>query len=118
AGNSYIGFTLAPVAGGSLDLSTFSLEVSTLNSRFFYYYLSSSIDGFDTPIAAPAGVEASSGAPSISLTDARFQNLTEGVEFRLYVWSNLSGNSGSAWAIDSVTVEGNAIPEPATLSML
>ena len=56
----------------------------------------------------------------VSLAGSEFQNLTVPVNFRLYVWGNQGGSSGSAWALDSLAVNGTitAIPEPGSFALI
>ncbi len=120
AGTNYLEWTLTPVGGYEIDLDSFSLDVGTSNSRFFYYYLSSSIDGYNTVIGSVGGVEVGSATVNVSLSGAQFQDLTTATTFRLWTWGNQSGSSGSAWALDDLTINGTAapIPEPGSLGLL
>ncbi len=122
AGTNYLEWTVTPGTGYEMDLVSFTLDVNTLNSRFFFYYLSSDIEGYDVVIDAVGGVQASSGSPVVSLAGAQFQNLTSAVTFRLWTWGGalVSGSSGSAWALDDLTINGTTtlVPEPASLALL
>ena len=71
-------------------------------------------------IGSVGGVEAASGSVNISLSGAPFQNLTTATTFRLWTWGNQGGSSGSAWALDDLTINGDisVIPEPGTLGLL
>ncbi|MEX0774554.1 MAG: PEP-CTERM sorting domain-containing protein [Phycisphaeraceae bacterium] len=122
AGTNYLEWTVTPDTGYEMDLASFTLDVNTLNSRFFFYYLSSNIEGYDVVIDAVGGVQAASGSPVVSLAGAQFQDLTTAVTFRLWTWGGalVSGSSGSAWALDDLTISGTTtlVPEPASLALL
>ncbi len=120
AGTSYLEWTITPDNTYEMDLVSFTADITTNNSRYFYYYLSSDIEGFDVVIGAVGGVESSSGSISVSLTDPNFQNLQDAVTFRLWTWGNQGGSSGSAWSLDDLAINGETsiIPEPATMTLL
>lgn len=119
-GDAYWSISLAPEAGNSISLTSLTFDLTVFNSgRSPSYYLSSNVDGFSTPIGSVA-TNQTSGAVTIDLSGAQFQNLSSGTELRLYLWSeNGAGSSGSRWLFDNVTVNGSvAVPEPASLALV
>jgi len=90
------------------------------------YNVSSSVDGHATLLNGSdfvyTGSDSSMSAPSnqvVDLSGASFQNLdaSSGIEFRIYYADVASGGSNGA-RIDTVTLNGSLIPEPATLALL
>jgi hypothetical protein len=87
----------------------------------------SSVDGFTdadvnvgTHAIATAGTsgspdDAGLAAVSMDLSGAEFQGLSS-IEFRIYQYDQTDGNDITR--IDNVTVNGAAVPEPATLGVL
>lgn len=120
--NAYLSFTLTPSGGFEADLSSLSFNLTVNNTGLRpSYYLSSSIGGFDNPIAGTLTTDITTGLKTFDLSDPAFQNLTTAVEFRLYLWSpNGGGSSGSRWGFDNITLDGtmSAVPEPSTCVLL
>ncbi|MEX0653001.1 MAG: PEP-CTERM sorting domain-containing protein [Phycisphaeraceae bacterium] len=121
--DSYWSFTISPNTGFHVDLDSLTFDVLVANPSFpINYYVSSSVDGFDSPIGGV--VTGATGnytvaRDPIDLSGAAYQSLTETVEFRMYLWSPESGGTaGSRWGFDNVTLNGSVIPEPASLALL
>ena len=117
--NAYASFTITPGANHELDLTSFTFWTTSYNAgRRVSYYVASSIDGFDTPIASKENVATADKDQTILLAGAQFQNVDEAVTFRIYLWdvAGLGGASGSRWELDNITVNGDVVqvPEPAS----
>ncbi|HUT33122.1 MAG TPA: PEP-CTERM sorting domain-containing protein [Planctomycetota bacterium] len=133
AANDYLGFTLTPDSGVELDLYrlTFDLVWSTNSAPvgLRQMFLRSSADAFVSTLAAFAAYDAGPGNTTpdewenctVDLFLAAFQDFTDPIEFRLYMYddTNLSGN---VFRLDNVVIRGtltsDLIPEPATLTLL
>lgn len=114
--NAYWAVSVTPKPGTELDLTSLTLRIVVFNTdRPISYYLSSNISGFDQPIADPVIAATTSADVSFDLSSASFQNLTQRVEFRLYVFAEESGASGSRWTFDNISLNGAAVPEPAAM---
>lgn len=122
ANDAYWTFTVTPDSGFSMDLESLTFDLLTRNSiRPIGYYLASSVDGFDTPIGSAVNDlhQADWDTKTFDLSGSQYQGLTDPVEFRLYQWDQgLGGSSGSAWNFDNVTLNGDVVPEPASLALL
>ncbi|VGO13138.1 hypothetical protein PDESU_01692 [Pontiella desulfatans] len=110
ATNDYMTFTVTPADGRLLDLSrlSFRTRVNDLNHAAERWALFSSVDGF------VEGQEIAVGRTEtidtyinnvISLVDAKFQGLSEAVEFRLYIYGG-NGTNGSDTLFDKVILHG------------
>jgi trimeric autotransporter adhesin len=109
----YFTWTLTPVTGYQLNLSSFIYIGQASGTGPTSFALRSSVDGFSTNIGTPPA-----GGTTITLTSSAFQGLTESVEFRLYGW-NASSASGS-FSVNDFTFNGmlSAVPEPSTYAAL
>jgi hypothetical protein len=106
AGNHYIEFSLMITNGYQLNLDSIEMNGQATASGCSNVVLMSSIDGFiggqEIAAASPVNVtggfdtDASGFGAPIDLSDARYQNLTGTVSFRLYGWNSTSG-SGSTY---------------------
>ena len=77
-----------------------------------------SVVNFDKNVDSVRNTSAGTGefTPySISLADSDFQNLTQAVTFRLYATSD---GTGSTVQFDNFALNGEVIPEPASLALL
>ena len=107
--NDYMTFTVAPNAGCYFDLDTFDFltAVNTANRGAESWALFSSIGGFAAPDVITAGATPSNTTASNSIAlGSEFQNLTNSVEFRLYIWGFGGHNSNSSTRFDDFFVYG------------
>ncbi len=100
---SYFTFTITPVNGYKLNLTNF-VYAGQVSSGSNSFALRSSIDNFASNIGT-----ASTGA-TISLSDTDYQNLTEAVEFRLYVWG--AASSTATYSVNSFSFNGSVTQSP------
>jgi hypothetical protein len=106
AGNHSMEFSLAVAAGYQLNLDAIEMNGQATASGCSNVVLMSSVDGFtagqEIAAAYPANVtggfdtDASGFGAPIDLSDAKYQQLTGTVTFRLYGWNSTSG-SGSTY---------------------
>ncbi len=132
AGNWFIEFTVEPESGWVMTLTDISLDwavwidssnpAANLTSAGA---VRSSIDGFttnllewenfteppDEPIITPFTTESAS-------LDGSFTNLTEPVDFRIYFAGDKDAQSNRGQLWDNIVIEGDVIPEPASLALL
>lgn len=102
----YFSFTVSPVAGETMTLSTLSLQSLRSGPGPLAFSLRSSLDDFAADIQAFSTVSAASGSYAIVLP-ASFVNLTTAVEFRLYAFA---ATSLGYWRIDNVRLGGSIVP--------
>ncbi len=118
--DAFLSFTVTPAI--EMDLIDLTFDLTVRNStRPIGYYLSSNVSGFATPIGSPVNDRTTGGLVTFDLSGSEFQDLTSGVEFRLYLWDkDLGGSSGSSWLFDNITLNGTTtvIPEPVSLALL
>jgi hypothetical protein len=132
AAGSYVGFTITPVAGQALNLTsltfstsptwgastTASWRVATLSSVGGFGSAANALNvtGQDTGVSGLAYLSV-----NIDLTGTAYQNLTSPVEFRMYLSDSASGAT-SYQRIDNVVLNGTTtavgIPEPTSLALL
>ena len=108
--NDYMTFTVSPTDGHKLDLShlTFRTLVNQLNNSAERWALFSSVDGFTEGSHIAAGrttAVATYVNNVVDLSDAKFQELTAPVEFRLYIYGGNEQGS-SATQFDKVILHG------------
>lgn len=108
-----MGFT-----GLSFDVRTYAGTVNSLN-----FYLSSNIDGFDSPVGSvTTGYNTAGNFQTVTfdLSASGFQNLDSATEFRVYFWwdAGAGTGSGSAPRFDNVTLNGSVAPIPEASSAL
>lgn len=117
--DSYFEFTLAPSDGGSIDLAALEFDAARgggTTPRGWGLY--SSVDGFADAIAwADLLTERPNFTHfAINLNQAPFQDLTEAITFRIYVYSPASG---ATIEFDNFELLGRvSVPEPASLGLL
>ena len=113
--NEYFQFTLAPLEGYELDLTTLAFDGARGgNSEPRGFLLRTSQDGFTTD-AATANI--STVAPTytsfnLDLSAPTFQNIRSSTTFRLYQYAPSFGGTGNFYENVSVSGSVNAIPEP------
>lgn len=127
---SYLSFDVTPAVGIPLSLTNLSfLSASTASSSFAFtghIFVRSSVDGFTADLAeftkeSTSGTGAGSYVSrSVDLSGSQFQDLTNSVTFRLYLWDDsstpTSENTGVVHRIDDIVV--NSVPEPASVGLL
>lgn len=125
--NNYFTFTLAADSGFHLDLTSLTFDVDYTGtggnvSNSTTFFVRSSIDGFATTLGTPVEevylLTSLGFTPvAIDLSDASFQNLTDAVTFRIYMFDE--ANSSNRFArIDNVVLNGmvvESIPEPSAI---
>ena len=122
AANSFLTFTVAPSAGNVVNLSSFSSLLYGQNSTPYSFYLLSSLDNFDAPIASTTFTSTDFlvfGTLTADLSGAAYQNLSAPIEFRIYAAGGgyssrgLVSTSTSSTVLDgTVTAAPAAAPEP------
>ena len=133
--DSYIGFTLTPDAGKTINFDNLFGRFAVNDgggSADVTFTLMSSQTGFDTNgVLGSLNVTATGTAynPAVYTADfdlsgeAALQNVASATEFRVY-FNSAEGNRmgiGQAWGVagdDDLRVDGTVIPEPATLGLL
>jgi len=130
---NYIAFEVQADLGYTLDITSFSWQMSSRptggNGSYGAtdYSLRYVVGGGGEVTLATGSVYAASFSglghaggqysESLSLT-----GVSDPVEFRLYLWGGNLGEGDAAWQtltyFDNVQVEGSAVPEPLTLSLL
>ena len=123
ASNHYLEFSLTVAGGYELNLDSIEMKGEASGTGCSNVVLMSSIDGFtagqEIASAYPANegtggfdTDASGFGAPIGLSDAKYQNLTGAVSFRLYGWNSISG-SGSTYirnlAGDDLVVNGSMV---------
>ncbi len=130
---SYFSFTVTPDAGYHLQLDRLEFDTayyraagSTSGSAEAGFFVRSSLDGFganigDTMIQAYQNVETQPDViwsfREVSLADAAFQNITDPVEFRIYVYDD-STDVNRTPRLDNVVLHGLVVPEPGAWLLL
>lgn len=126
--NLYVGFSLTPLGGSQLDLTTLSFDAWSANitqrRTFFVRY---SLDGFAsfTEVIGPTVAPASGDAPTAATANINLTGITGTIDFRIYGY-NADGTSLGSTAsnrglqYDNIVVNGTTamVPEPASLSLL
>lgn len=132
ASGDYLSFTLAPNAGTTLDLTTFSFSGYRLGagSTTGTVQVYSSLDGFASALdifnastftsATTQTLDSPSGTGFfVDVSDAVFDAIgPAGVEFRFFFTGNTDGPPNRRNAIDDITIAGRAVPVPAPLLLL
>lgn len=131
---NYFSFTITPVPGNQLDLTTLTLRLGATNTNTnpadlytLNAFARSSLNGYATNIPTSGSNTAVVGQTtstnpsfpttvSLDLSALAYQDLTSAVTFRLYLTGSLaSGNAASVGArIDDLMLNGALIPEPGT----
>ncbi|EIQ00524.1 PEP-CTERM putative exosortase interaction domain-containing protein [Opitutaceae bacterium TAV1] len=130
ANGDYITFTVTPLAGSALTLSTISFTAGTSNNNTpRSFYLFSSATGFEPGDLLLSDGNASAGGTmrlrndgelsqySVTLTSPAFANITGPTEFRIYIQTGLTNQELD---FGNLTLEGSvsAVPEPSNLALL
>ena len=125
AGNDYFSFALTPTSGGLTFTSlTFDLGGNLAGSPAVapftsFAFVRTSLDGFASNVGSVESFDATTAASAfanktVNFSGALFQNVTQPVEFRVYIYSSIDGFNQTA--NDSIVrldnVELSAIPEP------
>lgn len=123
--NDYLSFTISPATGYSLSLSSISYLVGKASSvTTFSAFLTSNKTGHtvDTILDTYTFSNAAPGIRSITLSNiSLLQNLTSGVEFRLYGVSSstdtfrVRSNAGADLIINGTLT---TVPEPASTALV
>lgn len=119
--NDYFTFTLTPVPGGQMSLTSLTFDIANFTNDGTFsaisFFVRSSTNGFSSNVGVTQNVLAGSNgvfqAATISLSAAAFQNVSSPIEFRIYLQDGVT-DPDRGGLIDNVTVNGTAIPEPAT----
>jgi hypothetical protein len=128
----YFQFTVTPNSGLVLNLSSLRISEKNLGAGARLWSLRSSLDGFSQDLAnfTTTAEDAATGSQTVDLGTA-FQGLGQAVTFRLYGYSapatrlrivagwpisiRMPAAQGS-WYLDSLTVTGVVVPEPAQVA--
>lgn len=133
----YFQFTITPT-GAALNLSSLTAQVGgqklNQNTTADYtttYFIRSSLDGYSSNLGTASLLIQSSGSSgsgttqyttlTADLSAAAFQNVTEAVTFRLYLYAETSTKSyDQTLRITDIMINGNVatIPEPSAWAML
>ena len=125
SGDDYVSFTVAPKATGAINLTSLVLKAGYTNDnsytgKILTANLVTSIDGFAEGdlVSSIATVdtslntgEASYQTWSIDLSDAKFQNITAPIEFRIYLYDN-TDHGGIYHRLDDVVLNGSIQLQP------
>jgi hypothetical protein len=125
---TWLGFTISANSGYELDLANlsfayaFSYNSGTAPTTAATFDVRSSLDNYASSISVlTASVDAANvvnwSTASIVLTDPAYQNLGT-VTFRIFLNDGTNVNSESFLRLDTVTLTGTAVPEPATYALL
>jgi PEP-CTERM motif len=121
SGNDYYTFTLTPVAGFKVNLTTLTFDYAITGVNMTgNFSIRSSIDSFASDIGSTATTSSTTFSnASISLSAAQYQNLTSAVTFRIYIFDDKPGPEETD-LLDNVTLNGTvaAVPEPSTWAMM
>ena len=119
ANGTYFSFTVTPDALMTIDLTSLTFNAARGGaSEPRGFAVRSSVDSFasdlltaDVPTIRPGFTDF-----SVDLTGAEFDNLTTATEFRIYIFSPLSGNSIE---FDDLALNGDiaTVPEPSALAL-
>ncbi|MDR1280475.1 MAG: hypothetical protein LBK99_06600 [Opitutaceae bacterium] len=132
---SWISFTVTAATGYSLSLDSFSVRAAsgsandpgTPDTTVRAFYMLSSVTGFDSESSSVLLTDGNNATLplrkdglklySVTLSDARFQNITETVEFRIYI--QCSGTTQTI-VFDDISLAGTltAIPEASTITLI
>lgn len=129
ANDQFFSFTIAPEAGLTLNLSTFSFGMSPTQPGAYPFngstFVRSSIDGYTATLdtfTKAATVSTALTTRSIDLSAAAYQNLTGPVTFRIYFHDDSDIPTSTSTAvvnrIDNVIFSGEAVPEPSSAALL
>jgi hypothetical protein len=130
--SDYLSFTLAPIAGAMLDLTTFSFSGYRLGagSTTGTVQVYSSLDGFTSALdifnaatftsATTQPLDSPSGTGFfVDVSDTMFEAIgPAGVEFRFFFTGSADGPPNRRNAIDDIMIAGTAVPLPAPLLLL
>ena len=113
AADEYMTFTVTPTGIYALNLSglSFRSRVESLASSANRWAVFSSIHGFDIDHVIQTGLvtqEASYVSNRIDLFSPSYQNITEPVTFRIYVYGGGSESASSETLFDKVMLKGTA----------
>lgn len=109
--NKYFTFTLTPIPGKELSMSSFSYIGVRSSTGPTSFALRSSVDNFSANI----GTVGLGG--TIDLSRPEFQDLTTSIEFRLYGWG--ATGKGGKFGIQSFSFEGFiALPAPLPVELV
>jgi len=123
--NSYFQFTVTPLAGSAMNLTSLTIDAAVgPPPPSGVFFLRSSADGFAADIPGSSftipTVYSTFTNFNIDLTASVFQNLSAPTTFRIYTY--LASGSNPASVFDNVTLNGTAarvtVPEPGTLLLL
>jgi hypothetical protein len=117
ANNRFFEFTVAPTAGNLLNLTSLTFQAARGGSSADRgFSLRTNLDSYGSQLAGGniPSVRATYTNYDIDLTGSAYQNLTEPVTFRFYVYSPAAGSSVD---FDNFVLNGSveAIPEPGLL---
>lgn len=133
--NTYVAFTVTPTGGNNLDLASLAFSSGASNSDSDDVSITasvavkSSVGGFGVgdPTLGTFAKTVANGNGGAGVLDPRtidlttfgsaFQDLTDPVEFRFYLFDGTNG-SNKINRLDSVVLEGTAVPEPAAAAGL
>lgn len=127
--DDYLTFSITPDAGNELDLTSLSFQASLRSAaRSAEFFAVHALIGGE---AATVGNELLLGTITqqpeaqntgdyddfvIDLSGAEFQNVTETIEFRFYIWGGSGGSSSTRTNIDNVILRGASNNEAPVLT--
>lgn len=125
SGDDYFTFTLTPINGASLNLTSLNFGTAfyanASNNYTAYLFVRSSVDNFATNIGSIISITGQSNTTSpsfaqqsLNLSGGIYQNLTTPITFRFYVYDTVSDGSRRI-GLNQVML--NAIPEPSTAGL-
>lgn len=113
ATNSYLEFTLSANEGYEIDFDSLSVDLQmagTLTNSPDSWFVRSSLDGYGTTIGTVINPTQGFETYIVDLSGASYQNVTEPITFRLYVYGGVT-NSSSSLRHDNLTVSGSVVPQ-------
>lgn len=124
SGNKFFTFTVTPGVGKKLSYQslTFDYRRDTAGSAKSYALYASATGSFTSGVHVATGTMSTtdfSAADTIDLsTVTAFQNISDPVTFRLYIWGATGASASTQVArFDNITLSAN-IPEPAACGLL
>lgn len=118
ANGKYFSFTVAPLSGETMSLSSLTFDTARGGSGTPRgYAVLSSADSFSSILktANIATVRPTMTAVVVDLPAVSFENLSSGVEFRVFTYSPAAGSSVE---YDNITVNGAVTPEPGAMGVM
>ncbi|MFA9478809.1 PEP-CTERM sorting domain-containing protein [Phycisphaerales bacterium AB-hyl4] len=129
ANDMYGQFEVTVDPGMLLNLSSleFGMQITRgADTEFFTVHLRSSLDNYASDIdtatlMGDSDVENVDGSALFDLTDAAFQNLTDPIDFRLYMVTDIGSRTDGSNIVriaSDVVLNGTVVPEPSAVALM